>query len=254
MVGVHRPDIGRGAAIFSAILMTPLVQFHYSAPQWQALEEIVERAGGNAARGKFNAQRAGFEKTVGGWKERLEHWNGRALSVADADAYKRLGRRARELNAVFGELAEAATNDRLPFPAILTGHDLVWKGPAETNLIGHDLEWKGLAETNENQERFAKFREALEHVAKRADEVTEPKPKQALLARNTFFQDLGHVWGDELGLRVTTGVEALFVRFVEAASEGVYRSRKVETARDAIVNSMRSWPRRPRCKNPDEKT
>ena len=218
------------------------------------MEAIVERAGGDGARDKFNAQRAGFEKTVGGWKERLEHWNGRALSAADADAYERVGRRARDLNAVLGELAEAATNDRLPFPAILAGHDLVWKGPAETILVGHDLVLKGLAEVNENQERFAKFREALEHVAKRAERVTRPEPKQALLARNRFFQDLGHVWGDELGLRVTTGVEALFVRFVEAASEGVYRFRKVETARDAIVNSMRSWPRRPGCKNPDEKT
>ena len=119
---------------------------------------------------------------------------------------------------------------------------------------GHDF---GIERSRENEwkrERFANFRKALEHVAKRAAWVTRPEKKQALLARDRFFKDLGRVWGGELDLRITTGVEALFVRFVETASEGVYRFRNVETARDAIVNSMRSWTRRPGCKNPDEKT
>lgn len=228
--------------------------FAYSDEQWLRMEAIVQRAGGDAARDKFNAQRAVFETMAGGWKVRHGHWSGRGLSAADADAYKRIGRAACELIAVFDQLAEAATNDRLPFPAILAGHDLVWKGPGETNLIGRDLVRKGPAETKRNRKRFAKFCQALEHVAKRADEVTEPKPKRALLARDMFFVDLGRVWRDELGLRITTGVQALFVRFVEAASQGVYRFRKVETARDAIVNSMRTWPRRPGYKNPEEKT
>lgn len=218
--------------------MKPLEPFVYSDEQWARMETIVSRAGGDAARDKLNAQRASFERTAAGWKERHRRWNGHALSPADVVAYKRVGRLARELIGVFDELSEAETNNRLLFPAILASHDLIWEG---------------LAEPRENRARFANFRGALDHTARRAEQITKSLPKRSLLAsRHIYFADLGRVWRADLGLKITTGTKALFVQFVEAASKGVYQFSNVETAADAIVNSMKSWPRRPECKNDAE--
>jgi hypothetical protein len=199
--------------------------FRYSDEQWQRMEAIVERAGKAVARNKFNAQRAAFENTAGGWKDRRERWSGRTLSDADAFAYARLEQAARELNAVFDQLSATG---RLPFPAILVGCDLVWKG---------------LAETRENDERFAAFRKALDHIAKRAAQVTRPERRRPLLARNRFFGELGRVWRVELGLEIKASATSRFVKFVATASEEVC-DFPGETPLDTISNVIRKWPRR----------
>ncbi len=220
----------------------PADPFVYSDEQWARMREIVGRAGGDAARNKLDEQRAIFEKIAEGWRDRHKQWNGRTLSAADADAYRRAGRLTRKLAAVLDELSEAVGNDRLPFPAILVGNDLIWESPRETSSTGHALARKGAEETKRNRTRFANFRGALQHVAERAEWVTSLETKKPLLARHTYFADLGRVWR-ELGLNVTTGTEARFVQFAEAASEGVYPFKDPENARQTIVNSMKNWPR-----------
>jgi hypothetical protein len=216
----------------------PLEPFVYSDEQWARMETIVSRAGGDAARGKLNAQRRLFERAAAGWRERHRRWNGRALSPADAAAYKRIGALTRELIEVFDGLSKAATNDRLLFPAILAGHGLIWEG---------------LAELRENRARFANFLDALDHTARRAEQIAQFGPNRSLLAsRHKYIADLGRVWRTDLGLKITTGTKALFTQFVEAASKGVYQFPNAGAAADAIVNSMKSWPRRPGCKNDAE--
>lgn len=208
--------------------------FAYSEEQWAGVEAIVSRAGGSDARNKLNAQRASLERMAAGWKERHKRRNGPA---AEAAAYERVGRLARKLIGAFDKLSKTATDDRLPFPAVLTGCGLVWES---------------LAEPNENQARFANFLDALDHVARRAERVARLRPGRRLLSRDIYFADLGRVWRADLDLRIATGTKALFVQFVEAASKGVYQFPNDETAADTIVNSMRSWPRRPGCKNAAE--
>ena len=107
----------------------PAEQFIYGDEQWMRMRAIVDRAGGDVARDKFDAQRTIFEKMAEGWRDRHKQWSGRTLSAADADAYRRAGRLTRKLAAVLDELSESVGNDRLPFPAILVGNDLIWESP-----------------------------------------------------------------------------------------------------------------------------
>ena len=75
--------------------------FRYADAQWRRLGEIVERAGGAVVRDKLNAQRVAFEKMVGGWKGRIERWDGRTFGHDDSAAYERIEQAARELGAAF---------------------------------------------------------------------------------------------------------------------------------------------------------
>ena len=54
----------------------PAEQFIYGDEQWMRMRAIVERAGGDVARDKFDAQRTIFEKMVGGLKRPIGQWNG----------------------------------------------------------------------------------------------------------------------------------------------------------------------------------
>lgn len=215
--------------------MPTLVQFHYSDARWRALEEIVERAGGVAARDRFRTQRNAFEKMLTGWKWRLEHWNGRTFARDDIATYKRIEKAARDLNAGLAELG---------FPAIFTGSDIVWKNLATTD-----------DNPDENKVRFAGFTAALDHIAARAAMMASEQRRKRTLMRDRFFGDLGEFWRVELGLRITASIKSPFVRFVEdASSEGVYQFGNDDTARDVILNVVRSWPRGSMCKNRGEET
>lgn len=170
-------------------------------------------------------------------------WNGFEFGIegeiSDTKRFERISAAARELGAAL---------DDLNLPAIFQGNDLIWK-----RLDGTEANWE--AERNENWRRYREFCSAIAHVRERAASHAEPamKRKTTHYARNMFFVALGENWREELGLRITAGTEALFVQFVEAASKGVYSFKNAETAREAIVNSMRDWPRRRGCKNDDEK-
>ncbi len=215
-------------------MMTTPIQFHYSDAQWQALEEIVEYAGGVGARDRFHTQRNAFEKMFTGWKWRLEHWDGRTFGRDDIATYKRIEKAARDLNSGLAELG---------FPAIFIGNDIVWKNLAATD-----------ENPDENKVRFAGFTAALDHIAARAAVMASEQGRKRTLMRDRFFRSLGEFWRVELGLRITASVKSPFVRFVETASKNVYRFRRAHTARDAILNVVRSWPRRSVCKNRDEET
>lgn len=193
--------------------------FRYPDERWRRMEEIVQRAGGDVARDRFNTQRATVEKMAGGWKDRIETWNGYNFGQADAPTYQRIERAAHELNAALAELG---------FPAL---------------FIRNDLVWKHLAETHENQARFANFGQAIEHVAAYAERMAAPRRKQARLPRDMFIADLGRVWRVELGLRISASAASRFAKFVEAASEGVCELPD-KKPRVTISGVIRKWPRR----------
>lgn len=214
--------------------------FRYNDARWRRLEEIVERAGGADTRDKFNAERLAFESLVRGWQSRMGKWNGFAFGKdKDGDRFEAVEKAARELKAAL---------DDLNFPTVFADNDLVWK-----RLDGTEENWK--AEKERNWQRYRKFLDALNHIRMRSSALkTKPRRKQARLARDKFFRDLGHVWRVELGLRITASVKSPFVAFVEAASKGVYRFGNDDTARDEILNVVRSWPRGSECKNRGEET
>jgi hypothetical protein len=216
--------------------------FSYSDEQWRQLEKIVEGAGGAVALDKFNARRAAFENMAGKWKDRISKWNGRNFGHDQTDLYKGVEESARELSAALA---------KLNFPAFFIGNDLVWKASdftKENSLAVSE------AESKANWQRYGAFCKALEHVAARAARMATPKRRQTRLARDRFFRALGERWRVELDLRITASTKSPFVSFIEAASKGVYQFGKDHTARDEILNVIRSWPRRSECKNRDEKT
>jgi hypothetical protein len=189
----------------------------YSDEQWQRLEAIVERAGGVAARAKFNAQRDAFEKMVSGWQGKIANWDGHTWGHDETGKYKRIERAAGELNAALAELG---------LPAIFVGHELVWKG---------------LAETHENQRRYSDFCAALEHIRSRAELRAAPKRRRSGYARDRFFVDLWRVWRGELGLAVSSSALSPVVEFIATAAEGIV-PEKYRTS-DMISNVIRKGPR-----------
>jgi hypothetical protein len=219
----------------------PAEPFRYSDEQWARMRSIVERAGGDAARDKFNARRAAFEKMAGEWKDRISKWNGRNFGHDVTDLYKGVAEAARELSAALA---------KLNFPASFIGIDLVWKASdftKENSLAVFEAELKA------NWQRYHGFCQALEHVAARAARRAAPKRRRIRLARDRFFRALGERWL-ELDLRTTASTKSPFISFIEVASKGVYQFGKDHTARDEILNVIRSWPRRSECKNRDKKT
>ena len=193
--------------------------FRYSDEQWRRLEAIVERAGGVVARDKFNAQRDAFEKMVSGWQGRIARWDGHTWGQDQTGKYKRIERAAGELNAALADLG---------IPAIFVGHELVWKG---------------LAETGENdRQRYSCFCAALEHIRARAERMAAPKRKRSVYARNRFFVDLWRVWRGELDLRVSPSALSPIVEFIATAAEGVLPEK--HRALDTISNVIRKGPRR----------
>jgi hypothetical protein len=219
--------------------------FAYPDDQWDRISAIVESAGGLAARDKLDDIRLNFTRDMGGWKSRLAQWGKGShspLSPADAVAYKRVGRASRELLAAFDAM-ELADNDRIPFPAILSGHTSVWKDPAETTLIGPDLVRLGFGEANENRARFAKFLDSIEHVAKRAEFVVKKlEPKDAFLARDTLLKALCAVWCDDLGLgeQMSSSATSRLVKFIPEASTGICEPPLTP---NTISSFLRKWPR-----------
>ncbi len=137
----------------------------------------------------------------------------------DSASFKRIERAARELDAALEELG---------FPAL---------------FIGIDLIWERLADTEENEESFARFRQALDHLATRAAERARPLRREVNLARDLFFLKLCQVWS-ELGLKVSTSATSRFVKFVEIASEGVCKLPD-KNAGATISGVIRKWQSRP---------
>ena len=208
------------------------------------MQAIVEHAGGDAARDKFDAQREAFERMASGWKRQMGKWNGFVFCDDKdgdySDQFERIATAARELKAALEEFAS---------PAFFWGHDLLWK-----RLDGTETDWE--AEKEENWQRYRKFLGALGHLQMRgADLAAQGKPlrKRVRFARNRFIGDLGERWRTQLGLRITASVKSPFVRFVEVAAEGIYEFESPDTARDKILNVVRGWGR-PVCKNRDKES
>ncbi len=222
--------------------------FRYSDQQWEQLKDIVKGAGGVVARDKFNALRSDFEKMIKGWNDRILKWNGRNFGHDETHLYRRIEHAARELKAALADLN---------FPAIFVGNELVWKGLAEMPLAeamalssvpAHLADavafgGKAFSDTRENEERFATFCKALEHVAGRAAHMAKPQRKQDRLMRDRFFVALWQVWVGELGLPVSSKTHlSPLVAFIEAAAEGVDVFPKEDTAAYTISNVIRKWP------------
>jgi hypothetical protein len=217
--------------------------FAYPNEQWARIADIVESAGGPAARDKLDAIRLNFTRDMARWPKRFKSSTGRKFCAADVAAYTRVAFHARGLLAIFDDMIfnEAfgcATDDQLPFPVFFTDHDSVWKRPTETALAGLDLVRLGRVQARVNRARFAKFLNAIDHVARRAETVTKPDRKQALRARNVYFLVLGRVWHDGLGLEIKTGVSTHFAQFVEAVSKGVFAFTDGAALRKALANEM----------------
>jgi hypothetical protein len=217
----------------------PAEPFRYSDEQWARMQAIVERAGGDAARDKFDAQRVAFESIAHGWKRQMGKWNGFVFRDDkhgdNSDRFERIATAARELKAGLEEFAS---------PAFFWGHDLLWK-----RLDGTETDWE--AEKDENWQRYRKFLGALSHLQMRGAELAaqgKPLRKRVRFARNLFIGHLGEYWRTQLGLHITASVKSPFVRFVEAAAEGVYKFKSPDAARDKILNVVRGWGR-PVCKN-----
>jgi hypothetical protein len=205
-----------------------VVSFRYDDEAWLKLEAIISRAGGDAAKEKFTAGRASFEKQAGGWKMRIAGRDGRTWGRDDTGKYERIERAALEL-------VEAL--DDLNFPAIFSGNDLVWVSPCEPSL--RDDESFGRYQ-KENHERFSRFREALGHVRLRAKRMAAKNPKRKNQARDYFFAELTRVWRDDLGLNVGVSANSLLVAFIEIAASSMCGLREA-TAKDAISNAIRKW-------------
>ena len=193
------------------------IDFAYSDKQWRRLEEIVESAGGAVARDKFKAQRAAFEKVVGGWRERLPLWNGFTFGRAflwggrtDDETYKRIESAACELHAALVELG---------FPS---------------RFAGNLLSWVDLPATQEA------FLTTLEHIRAKAAMKTKRGRKRSFYARERFLIDLASEWRG-LGLEITMGDFSPFVAFAALASEGVVNFRDENAARTAILHTIWKW-------------
>jgi hypothetical protein len=90
----------------------PAEQFVYGDEQWMRMRAIVERAGGDVARDKFDAHRTILEKTVEGWKWKIENWDGRTWGQADGPIHRRIERAAGKLNEGLAELGLPANFPR----------------------------------------------------------------------------------------------------------------------------------------------
>jgi hypothetical protein len=202
--------------------------FRYPDDQWERLEAIVQGAGGDDARDKFTEKRDHFERMVGGWKVRLDNWNGYTWGADESGKYKRVELAASELKAAL---------DDLKFPAIFAGDDLLWKP-----LDGTEENWK--AEKDENPKRFEAFRKALDGIRMRTALMAAPRRKRKMYARDRFFIDLWRVWRAELDLAVSSSHFSSVVEFVATAAEGVYVFQNEETALETISNVIRKGPRR----------
>jgi hypothetical protein len=186
--------------------------FRYSDDQWLALEEIVARAGGSGAREKFAAGRARFEKTAGGYKDRLATWNGLSYGGGDSDRkkYEQIERAARELAAALDDFGS----------------------------------WITLAD---NADELLHLREGLSRVAPRAGKTAATGRKSQNLMRDRFFLALARSWHSDLGLHIGVNVNSPLNDFIEAASKGILDLAPTENIKDIISNVVRKGmkPRSP---------
>jgi hypothetical protein len=240
--------------------------FKYPDEQWRRMEEVVERAGGPAAKEKFTAGRATFEEEVAVWRQRIAHWNGYTWDPGRPPKYRRVKKAAVELKAALDDL-------NLP--------DLLWKTPeprGEATVTKGNLEEADRAKTpheilraeehirrrvammEEDWEeahraaylkRYDGFREALDHISRLAammedmsirlvvdPSIKNPPRKQKFVPRNWFICELWLFWRDELRLRVSPSPMSRFVQFAGIASESV-----CACTHDTIVNVIRKRPR-----------